>query len=155
MLTRPNSLLGQWDSGGVCRFSTGPNCKKFLLKLYLLIIRLAENHARLHAGSSRHYSAGVHIRKSSFNLVIDGGYLSVSGDVEQCSKYGHITHHRPHAKYDYTKSRLTAVMRIWNVDAQQRQRYLTWAELCYIMSVSKTLSICLLVLYCFRRIGSP
>ena len=28
----------------------------------------------------------------------------------------------------------------WNVDAQQRQRYHTWAESCYIMSVSNILS---------------
>ena len=31
-------------------------------------------------------------------------------------------------------------MSIWNLDAQKRQRCLTWAELCYIMSISNNLS---------------
>ena len=30
-------------------------------------------------------------------------------------------------------------MNICNVDAQQRQSYLTWADLCYIMSISSKL----------------
>ena len=37
-------------------------------------------------------------------------------------------------------------MRIWNVDAQQRQRHLTWAESCYIMSVSNKLSYLLVII---------
>ena len=33
--------------------------------------------------------------------------------------------------------------------------YITWAELCYFMSVSNTLSYLLVVLCCYRGIGSP
>ena len=80
---------------------------------------------------------------SSFNLVIDGGDRSVSSDVQQYSKYGYITHHDLcclHAKYHHTQLGYTVVMSIWNVDAQQRQRYLNWDKSCYIMSVSHKLS---------------
>ena len=31
-------------------------------------------------------------------------------------------------------------MNIWNLNAQQRQTYHNWVELCYILSVSKKLS---------------
>ena len=66
--------------------------------------------------------------------------------------HGYITHHGffcLHVKYHYTKLGHTTVMNIWNVDAQQRQRYLTWSNhvilcqfqiSCYIMSVSNKLS---------------
>ena len=68
---------------------------------------------------------------------------SVSCDVQQYSKYGYITHCRLfclHAKYYHTQLGHTIVMNIWNVDAQQMLSYLTWAEPCYIMSVSNKLS---------------
>ena len=85
--------------------------RNFVLKFYSLIIRLAKNRVALHAGSFRRY-----------NLL---GWMRVF-----CS----------HAKYHHTKLGHTIVMNIWNVDTQQRQRYLTWAESCYIMFVSNKLS---------------
>ena len=80
---------------------------------------------------------------SSFNLVIDDGYHSVSCNVQQYSKYGYITHHGLcclYAKYHHTQLGYTVFMSIWNTDAQQRQSYLTWAKSCYIMLVSNKLS---------------
>ena len=61
--------------------------------------------------------------KSNFNLVIDEEHLSVSGDVQQCSKYGHIIHHGLFsllAKYHYTKLEHMVTMNSWNVDIQQK-----------------------------------
>ena len=80
---------------------------------------------------------------SSFNLVIDEGDRSASCNVQQYSRYGYITHHGLcclYAKYDHTQLGYTVVISIWNVDALQRQSYLSWAKLYYIMSVSNKLS---------------
>ena len=66
-------------------------------------------------------ATGVHFWKSSLNLVIDEGHLSVSGDYEQRSKYGHITHQGLfclHAMYHHTKLEHTVVINIWNVAVQ-------------------------------------
>ena len=81
---------------------------------------------------------------SSFNLIIiDVGGYSVSCDFQQYSKYGYITNHVLmclRAKWHYTKLGYAVVMNTWNVDAQQRRRLLTWAESCYILSVSNNSS---------------
>ena len=86
---------------------------------------------------------------SSSNLVIDEGNLSVSGDVRQCSTSGYIILHGLfclHAKDQYTRLGHTIVMKIWNAEAQQRQRYLNWDELYHIMSVLKRSSYLLVML---------
>ena len=41
-------------------------------------------------------------------------------------------------------------MNIWNIDAWQRQRYLTYAESCFFMSLSDKYLICLIALCCYR-----
>ena len=67
----------------------------------------------------------------------------MSCDVLQYSKYGYITHHGLcclHAKYHHTQMGYMVVMSMWNIDVQQRQRYLTWAKLCCMMSISNKLS---------------
>ena len=54
--------------------------------------------------------------KSSFNLVIDEGHLSVSGDFEKCSKYGCFIHHGRFcllSKYHYTKMGHMVVVNSW------------------------------------------
>ena len=62
--------------------------------------------------------------KSSFNLVIDEGNLSVSGDAQQCSKYVYIIHHGLfclHAQSHYTT---LGNMNNWNVDIEQRPNHI-------------------------------
>ena len=57
-------------------------------------------------GSFRHYTAGDHIWKSSFDLVVGQWDLFLHGDSQQYSKYGYITHRRlfcSHTKYTCTK----------------------------------------------------
>ena len=79
---------------------------------------------------------------SSFNLVIDEGDRSVSYNGQQFPNMV-ILHYRlcsSHVKCHHTKLGHMVVIDIWNVDAQQRETYLTWAESCYIMSVLNNLS---------------
>ena len=61
-----------------------------------------------------------------------------------CSNYGYNTHHGPfntHVKRHHcSKVGHTVVMNIWTMDDWQRQRYFTWAESSYFMSLSGTLS---------------
>ena len=115
----------------------------FALKLYLLVIKLAKNHVALLVVFVVTFYWGPLL-----NVQFQPGnrqrrpLIFVSGDVQLCSTYGYITHHWLfclHAKYHYTKFGPTVVTNIWNVEAQQRQRYLTWAELYHIMSVSNEL----------------
>ena len=76
---------------------------------------------------------------SIFLLVVNEGGLSVPGDNQRCSKYGYNTHHGPsntYAKYHCSKLGHAVVMNIWNIDACQRQKYLTSSQSCYFMSLS-------------------
>ena len=80
---------------------------------------------------------------SSFILVVKEGKLTVPGDNQHCSNYGYNTRHGPfntRAKYHCSKFGHTVVMNIWNIDAWQRQKYLTSAESCYFRSLSDRLS---------------
>ena len=78
-----------------------------------------------------------------FILVVNGEELTVPGDTQRCSIYGYDTHHGPfntYAKYRCSKLGNVVVMNIWNIDARQRQKYLTPAVSCYFMSLSDKVS---------------
>ena len=80
---------------------------------------------------------------SIFILVVNEGQLSVPGDNQRCSSYGYNTRHGPFntsAKYHCSKLRHAVVMYIWNIEAWQRQKYLTPAVSCYFMSLSDKVS---------------
>ena len=87
--------------------------------------------------------AEVHSWTSSFNIVFNEGDLSVPGDIQQCSKYGYIIWNKQfysHATYHVTMMGFTEVMNIWNIDPDKEEKYLTWAQLYNLMSVSNRLS---------------
>ena len=87
--------------------------------------------------------AEVHYWMSIFILVVNEGELSVPGDNQRCSNYGYNTRHGPFntsAKYHCSKLRHAVVMYIWNIEAWQRQKYLTPAVSCYFMSLSDKVS---------------
>ena len=80
---------------------------------------------------------------SIFILVVNERELSVPGDNQRCSIYACNTRHGPfnaYAKYHFSKLGHVVVMNIWNIDAWQRQRYLTPAVTCYFMSLSDKVS---------------
>ena len=83
---------------------------------------------------------------SIFILVVNEGKLSVPGDNQRCSNYGYNTRHGPYntyakyPKYHCSKLGHAVVMNIWNINAWQRQKYLTSAESCYFMSLSDKVS---------------
>ena len=80
---------------------------------------------------------------SIFILVVNEGKLSVPGDNQRCPNYGYSTRHGSFNTYDkYHCSKLGhgVVMNIWNIDAWQRQKYLTPAVSCYFMSLSDKVS---------------
>ena len=106
------------------------------LKLYLLIIRHAKNlshymavffivtlcrrpllKVQFHPGNRRRIPLFVRRRRTMFQMWL------------------HYTPHTIflHAKYHFKKLGHMVVLNIWNVDVQQRQWYLTWAELFYIL----------------------
>ena len=117
--------------------------RNYVWKLYPLILRLTKNHIALHAVSFGRNTMLGSTLNSSFNMVIDEGHIAVSGDVQQCSKYGCIIHHGLfciHVKYHIIKLGHMVVMNSWNVDIEQRQRCLALAESSYIMSVWNSLS---------------
>ena len=56
-----------------------------------------------------------------------------------CSNYGYFTRHgafHTYAKYLCSKLEHAVIINIWNIDARQRQKYLTPAVSCYFMSLS-------------------
>ena len=76
---------------------------------------------------------------SIFILIVNDGELPVPGDNQRCSNYGYNTRHGPfntYAKYHCSKLRQAVIMNIWNIEAWQRQKYLTPAGSCYFMSLS-------------------
>ena len=80
---------------------------------------------------------------SIFVLVVNGGELSVPSDNQRCSNFGYNIRHGPfntYAKYPCFKLGHAVVMNIWNIDAWQRQKYLTSAVSCYFMSLSSKVS---------------
>ena len=115
------------------QFSAGPDFEKFCFEIIFI------DHQTYQKPCWQFLSlqfAGVNFWMLSFNLVIDD--WGPSCDVQQYSKFGYIIHHGLilHAKYHHTKFGHAVAKNIWNVDAQQRQRYCTWADWCYVMSVS-------------------
>ena len=75
---------------------------------------------------------------SIFILVVNGGELSVPSDNQRCSTFGYNTRHWPfntYAKYPCFKLGHAVVMYIW-----QRQKYLTSAVWCHLMSLSDKVS---------------
>ena len=80
---------------------------------------------------------------SIFILVVNDGILSVPGDNQRCFKYGFNTRDGPfntYAKYHCFELGHAVVMNIWNIDAWQRQTYLTSAVSCYFMPLSDKVS---------------
>ena len=80
---------------------------------------------------------------SIFILVVNEAELSVPGDNQRCSRYGYYIRHGPFntcAKYHCSKLRHAVVVNIWNIEAWQRQKYLTPAVSCYFMSLSDKVS---------------
>ena len=80
---------------------------------------------------------------SIFILVVNEGELSVPGDNQRCSNYGYNRRHGPfntYAKYHCSELRHAVVMSIWNIEAWQRQKYLSPAVSCYFMSLSDKVS---------------
>ena len=80
---------------------------------------------------------------SIFILVVNEGEFSVPGDNQGCSNYGCNIRHGPYntfAMYYCSKLGHTIVMNIWNIDAWQKQKYLTSAVSCYFMSLSDKVS---------------
>ena len=80
---------------------------------------------------------------SIFILVANEEELSVPGDNQRCSNFGYNTRHGPfntYAKYHCSKLGHKVVMNIWNIEAWQRQKYLTSAVSCYFMSLSDKVS---------------
>ena len=80
---------------------------------------------------------------SNFILVVNEREFFGPGDNQRCSNYGYNTRHGPfhtYANYHCSKLGHTIVMNIWNIDAWQRQHYLTLAESCYFVSFSDKLS---------------
>ena len=75
---------------------------------------------------------------SIFILVVKDGELSVPGDNHRCSNYGYNVRHGPfntYAKYHCSKLGHAVVMTIWNIDAWQRQKYISLAVSCYFVSL--------------------
>ena len=75
---------------------------------------------------------------SIFILVVKDGELSVPGDNHRCSNYGYNARHGPfntYAKYHCSKLGHAVVMTIWNIDAWQRQKYISSAVSCYFVSL--------------------
>ena len=107
--TRSSPAFKEWNPGYLPVSQTWAGFRRvwilrnFMLNSYLLIIRLAKN--------TRHYMLVSFVFAISWGpllniLVIDEGYLSVWGDVQQCSKSLYITHHRIccwHPQCHYTK----------------------------------------------------
>ena len=80
---------------------------------------------------------------SIFILAVNDGKLSVPGDNQWCPNYGYNTRHRPfntYGKYRYCELGHAVAMNVWNIDAWQRQTYLTQAVSCYFMSHSDKIS---------------
>ena len=95
---------------------------------------------------------------SSFNLIIDEGDRSVSCDVQQYVKYGNDSQHGLswfYAKYTHTQLGHTFVMNIWSVDPNKGKSTLTRPNDVITCQFQISYLICLLVLCCYRRIGSP
>ena len=80
---------------------------------------------------------------SIFILVVKEGELSVLGDSQRCSNYAFSTRHGPfniYAKYHCSTSGHAVVMNILNIDARQRQKYLSSTVSCYFMLLSDKVS---------------
>ena len=80
---------------------------------------------------------------SIFILVVNEEELSVPGDNQRCSNYSHNTRHgtfNTYAKYRCSMLGHTVVVNIWNIDVWPRQKYLTPAVSCYLMSLSDQVS---------------
>ena len=80
---------------------------------------------------------------SMFVLLVNEGELFVPDDIQLCSNYGYNTRHGPfntYAKYHCSELGHAVVMTIWNIDAWQRQMYLSLAVSCYFMSLSDKVS---------------
>ena len=61
---------------------------------------------------------------STFNLVVDQGDLSVTGDSQQCSKCGYITHHYNDGIMGAIASQITSLTIVYSIvysDADQRK----------------------------------
>ena len=120
------------------RFAVEPNFEKFCVGIVFIDHQICQKPccSTCWLFSSLHFPK-AHFWMSNFNLVIYEGNRSVSCDVQRYYKYGYIARHRLcclHATYHHSELRYTVIMGIWDVDVQQRQRYLNWAKLCYIMS---------------------
>ena len=92
---------------------------------------------------------------SIFILVINEGELSVPGDNQRCSNFDYNTRHGPfntYAKYHCSSLWHAVVMNIWNIDARQRQRYLTSGVSCYFMWLSDKVSYLLDSIMLFSQI---
>ena len=80
---------------------------------------------------------------SIFVRLVNERELFVPGDNQLCSNYGYNTRQGPfntYAKYHCSKLGHAVVMTIWNIDAWQRQKYLSLAVSCYFMSLSDKVS---------------
>ena len=80
---------------------------------------------------------------SIFILVVNEEELPVPGDNQRCSNYSHNTRHgtfNTNAKYRCSMLGHTVVVNIWNIDVWPRQKYLTPAVSCYLMSLSDQVS---------------
>ena len=95
--------------------------------------------------ASLHFTE-VHFWMSSFNRVVDEGDMSLSGYAQQCSKYSYISHNglfNSHAKYHCTKLIYMTVLNMWNIEELQRQKYIAWAEIGYLMPVLEMFTLSL------------
>ena len=96
-------------------------------------------------------------------LVVNEGELSELGDNQRCSKYGNNTRHgpfNPYAKYHCSKLEHAVLKTNWNIDAWQRQKYLSSTVSSYFMSLSDKLfylldSIMLLLQIIATMISTP
>ena len=104
-----------------CRFSVDPNFEKFCVQITLIDHQTCQKNM------------------SQYMLVVFVVTLCWDPLLNVQFQPGNRRRRPLYVNYHHTQLGHTFVMSIWNVDAQQRQSWFTWAKSCYIMSVSKTL----------------